>query len=237
MALFLLLLWCFLPSAVWAAYCAIAFRFSPARALWGVLLALGAVAAAVALRFPLDLLGSGLTGVPASLYSAFIGAALAEESAKLAAARILARSAPGRAGSGAYGAPGQNSGRGQEAGPDRMLLAGAILVGMSFSAIETVHYALGNPSVIWIRTLTALPVHAAASVLGAAPFLGSARDPAGGPSYGFFALACLLHGAYSACMNAGGTLIFGGLLALAALLFAAAGIWNGADGSPDRKAP
>lgn len=187
MTLAFIVLLCLLPPAVHVAYSTATGTISRTRAFSAVFAGLGAVFLASVLQLLLDPVTSSLSGVPALVFSSFAEAALVEELSKfalIAAGCAIARPPEGLSA--------------------RAVLSVALAVGLSFSAFETLSYALGASSFPWIRLVTALPVHAAAAVCAGALVASVFRDRAAAHTAAFvgsFALAVALHGAYTASLS------------------------------------
>jgi len=196
---------CFLPPLAWAVR-SLRTGLLPLRSVLGsVPLSLAAVLAASLSQILLDPVSLVLSGAPGILFSGFIVAALVEELARLAAVALLSGSRPA---------------------PSRSLFAGALLVGLFFSAFENLAYALPDPSILWLRTLTSLPVHAAASLLGAAFLSGAGCALRAGPGPLPLLIAVVLHGTFSSGMDAGGAGISVALLAALVLGILARDAWT-----------
>lgn len=229
MTLLALLFFCFLPPAIWALYCVVSLRFSPARAAFAVLVALVALVAAVGVRLLLEPPGASSGSHPSPLFSAFALAAGVEELCKLGAVRLVAgiwlAQLPRKGSDDAFSP-------GSFASP-RLILAAAILVGVSFSAFETLVYSVRNPSILWLRSLTALPVHASAGLLGGRALFAAARGTRNGTA-GFSPLYLVagiaFHGVYTACMEAGRSFVPLALAAVLGLVVLAFLVWNGFPG-------
>lgn len=182
MSLAFLVLVCLLPPVLQVAYSVVTGSVSRARAFSAVFAGLAAVFVASVAQLLLDPVTSALSGVPSLVFSSFAEAALVEELSKLALIAAVCRAA-----------------RPPEGLPARAILSVALTVGLSFSAFETLSYALGASSFPWFRLVSALPVHAAAAVCAGSLVASApgARLAAIGP----FALAVALHGAYTASLS------------------------------------
>lgn len=133
----------FLPCLLYIAYGSLRGRFSLPRGLAVAILSLAAVAAAVVFRLALDSLAGRLSGWPSDLFDSFVSTSLTEEGARLALLFFACAGAPSR----------------------RDAAARALLAGLAFASFENVAYGIRFPDQVALRYLTAVPVHAGASLL------------------------------------------------------------------------
>jgi RsiW-degrading membrane proteinase PrsW (M82 family) len=186
MTLGLLVLVCLLPLAFQVAYSVKTGLVSRSRAFAAVFAGLGAVFVASVAQTLLDPLTSAFSGIPFVIVSSFGETALVEELSKLVC--IAAVASIGRHDLPAGGRY------------VRTTISLALTVGLSFSAFENLSYALGSPSSLWIRMITALPVHAAAAVCSGA-LIAASRGRRTFAAACTFLLAVALHGAYTASLS------------------------------------
>jgi RsiW-degrading membrane proteinase PrsW (M82 family) len=205
-----LLFFCFFPPVLCLAL-TVHFRylglFSAIRALF---FGLGAVLLASGLQWAFDPVSRFITGAGALFFAAFFEAALIEESAKLTLAACL----PGR----------------QTGGFDsRSVLSSAFLVGLSFASFETLIYSLNNPSILLIRSVTAVPLHACSTLVCCSLLLSHSEIPRSVSSgLTCFTSAVVLHGAYNICMEAGGFFLLPGYVCLLVLVALSFRLWKSA---------
>jgi RsiW-degrading membrane proteinase PrsW (M82 family) len=187
MTLGLLVLVCLLPPVFQVAYSVKTGIVSRSRAFAAVFAGLGAVFVASVAQTLLAPPSSAFSGFPLVLVSSFGETALIEELSKLAFIAIVAL----------IGRPaGDRSADGRSV---RETLSLALTVGLSFSAFENLSYALGAPSSLWIRMITALPVHAAAAVCSGALVASAGKRTFAAACAFIFAVA--LHGVYTASLS------------------------------------
>lgn len=201
MTLGLLVLVCLLPLAFQVAYSVKTGLVSRSRAFAAVFAGLGAVFVASVAQTLLDPLTSAFSGIPFVIVSSFGETALVEELSKLVC--IAAVASIGRQDRSADDqTPGVRPVSGRSTGElsVHMTLSLALTVGLSFSAFENLSYALGAPSSLWIRMITALPVHAAAAVCSGA-LIAASRGRRTFAAACTFLLAVALHGAYTASLS------------------------------------
>jgi hypothetical protein len=107
---------------------------------------------------------------------------------------------------------------------NRSLYSFAILGALVFSALETVRYGIYHPSVILLRTVTSLPLHASCAVI-AAYALTRGHD-ASRKRVLCFVGAVILHAAYNASMGEGGSFIAAAFAVLLVSVFFARRLWS-----------
>ncbi len=206
---------CFLPLAVLILAGLPLRRFSFFFALGAVLYGLAAVVAAALPQLFLEPLSSRLSGMPGLLCSSFVQVALIEETVKLLMvwlhSRIRTRSVS-----------------------ERSFLSSALLVALSFSSFENIVYLLNNPSALALRFVTAVPLHAAATVLAASFFLARHEGRTGGIRALLSFLAVVgLHGFYNLCMELDGEFLVAALACLLVLVSGAYYAWGRAPAEAD----
>lgn len=157
----------FLPCLLYLGYGTLRGRFSLPRGLAVAILSLAAVAVAVVCRLALDSLAGRLSGWPSDLFDSFVSTALTEEGARIALLLFACSAAPSR----------------------RDAAARALFAGLAFASFENVAYGIRFPDQVALRYLTAVPVHAGASLL-------CWKTLDGGSSRGFLS-ALALHGLYA----------------------------------------
>ena len=204
----------FLPLFVFLAYCFISRKCPLFSALCAVLMAVFAIALASLAQTVLSPLTAGFSGLRALLFSSFIEAALIEELVKVFFVSLI---------------PGVR----KRTLSSRQILLLSLALAFSFSAFETLSYSIRTPSALWLRALTALPVHAAATLTGGA-WVASlyhergegdgdySRVGAGRAFALLFACAVFLHGMFNACMYQSGIFLvpaIGCIISLAAIAF------------------
>ena len=208
MMIFELLFFCFLPPALWIVFIVSLRYLSFFPALRALFFGLGAVLTATGLQWALDPL---FARIPVSLslfFTPFIEAALIEESSKLTLIALFFRQKKDSL----------------EAPP---VLSAAFLIGLSFASFETLLYSLSNPSLVFLRSITAVPLHACASLLCGAFLLVSRRDSRLlVPAIRYVLPAVVLHGGYNICMEAGGFFLYPGYFCLIVLVAFSARIWK-----------
>lgn len=222
--------------------------FSARGALVVSLSALGAVLAALVLSrllgFPSRLLIDAvswdmprLPGLIEAVYSSFVMTAFAEEAARLGvfvglvtlAGPLLASDGPDAEGDDAFAF-------------NRALLARAALFGLAFAAFEGVSYGMALPRSVFVRMLTAVPVHALASICSVSAWAVSRSRPrvrARSVVRRGFVVACALHGLFSFVLlvgplRVGAAFIPVALAALALLSLAARQCWRAATAAEGR---
>jgi RsiW-degrading membrane proteinase PrsW (M82 family) len=193
-------------------------RILPLSVLFfAVALGLCAVAAASVLQVLLDPVTGAIGGI---LFPSFIESALIEELSKATCIFGLCAffSRPTRPLS------------------VRAILSAALLVGVSFSSFETVSYALKAPLALWLRPLSALPVHASAAVVAGFLVLSCGRASGEtairtGKAFCFFFIAIFLHGACNAFLSLSGVFIIPALVCVLSAVLLAFRLWTKAVGS------
>ena len=202
MTLFVPLFFSFLPLFIFLAYCAVSRKCPLFSVFCAVLFAVFAIALASLFQTLLSPVTAYFSGMAALLFSSFIEAALIEELVKVFFVSLI---------------PGV---RKRTVSPGQILILSLILA-FSFSAFETLSYSIRSPSALWLRALTALPVHAGSTIAGAA-WIASLYHERGGGERRIFALffACtiFLHGMFNACMSLSGFLIVPAILCVISLL-------------------
>ena len=138
----------FLPCLLYLAYGAVRGRFTLPRGLSVVILSLVAVAFAVVGQLALESLSPGLSGWSSYLVDSFVSTALTEEGARFALLVV------------ACGAGSSRRGLSRREAASRALLAG-----LAFASFENISYGIRYPDHLALRFLTAVPVHAGASLL------------------------------------------------------------------------
>jgi len=218
MTLFVPLFFSFLPLILFLAYCVVSRKCPFFSVLCAVLFAVFAIALASLAQTLLSPVTAGFSGMAALLFSSFIEAALIEELVKVFFVSLI---------------PGVRK---------RMISPGQILIlslalAFSFSAFETLSYSIRSPSALWLRALTALPVHAGSTVAGGAWIASIFHECGDGESSGngggnsrvfalFFACAIFLHGMFNACMSLSGFLIVPAIGCVISLLAIAFHVWK-----------
>jgi len=220
MTIVLVVLFSLLPLSLCFVALARARVGSRRRMLLATVFGLAALAVASVAQVLLDPVTKTITGFPGILFSSFVEAAAIEELSKLIFVLLLCSIRP-------------SDGRTLTA---REILSGALLLGLSFSGFETLSYALRNPSVLWLRAITALPVHVSVSLMAgalAASFMvgspevtGSGALPARRGPARAFAVAVALHGAYDAGLSLSGAFISLSAVAICVLAVMALGAWK-----------
>lgn len=206
MILLQLLFLSFLPPALWIAYCVFSGYIPLLSAFRGLFFGFASVLIVAVLQWALDPVTQRLSGLPLTLFSAFLEAALIEETVKL----TMLNSLPEIRRGGFTGRP---------------LLAFAVLVGLSFSSFENLMYSLQNPSILLIRYVTALPVHVGATVIAGAALL---RFRSGRPLYacaGIFSAGVILHGAFNLFLGFRGLAVYGSFLSILILVGVSLVLW------------
>lgn len=194
----------FIPALAFFAYAVRSKTLTAAFGLSGIARGLLAVAAVVFVSMPDSF-------IPAAMVP--FETALAEEAAKL-----LAVSLP------VYLALRKKEGTTVSA---RNIMTDALLVGLSFAAFESAWYALSSSSpvgLLALRTFSALPVHAAAALVGsnAAILLGAGKKV----KLAGFLTAVIAHGSYTFCMERGGLFLIPGFAVVLALTSYAFYVWS-----------
>lgn len=202
-----LVFFCFLPLGLWTAYCAASRQCTVFSALRAILFGLASVLIVAALQWFLDPFTRALRGTPGLLFTSFIEAAFIEEIVKLTMLGFIPEI------------------RSRRISP-RTLLFFAVLAGLSFSSFETLMYSLSNPSVLFSRFVTALPVHVCATLFGGVFLIRARERRTLFSGVGIFGAAIVLHGAYNLCMKAGGYFLYAGLLCILVLVFCAVFMWR-----------
>jgi RsiW-degrading membrane proteinase PrsW (M82 family) len=218
MSLFIPLFFSFLPLVICLAYCVISRKCPLFPVLCAVLFAVFAIALASLAQTLLAPVTSFFSGMPQLLFMSFIEAALIEELVKVFCVSLI---------------PGV---RKRTLSPDQVLLV-SLSLALSFSAFETLSYSIRSPSALWLRALTALPVHAGATIAGGAWIASLVRGYADGEGKGsgkdysdsfarFFACAVFLHGLFNACMTLSGYFIVPAIGCVVSLLAIAFHVWK-----------
>lgn len=189
----------FIPAFCYAGFTIAFGHFSVSRVFLCFFGSLIAVFCASVLQVFLDSFGIAVSGVVNTFFSAFFQAALVEELIKLGFVLIICASYRKKT--------------------PISLYSGALLFALFFSAFETLAYGISSPSVIGIRTFTALPLHGAATVLAVTPF-----HPCASRKLRRFLpllLAILGHGLFTFSMEAGGLFVFLAYISLLGLVVTA----------------
>lgn len=215
MTLVFLVFFSFLPLILWV-FLTVKYRIaSLVQGFVMTVSALAAVVCASVFQVLLDPALSSFSGLSSVLFSSFVEAALVEELSKLAFINLA---------TGVREPVRPPSARG--------ILACALTLGLSFSAFETLSYALRSPSAIWVRALTALPVHASAS-LAAGALVARLRGLDVRASLAgrmvLFTFAILLHGAYDAGLSLSGPLLVASFCSVGLLVLIAVRLWKESD--------
>ena len=180
------------------------------------LFAVFAIALASVAQTLLSPVTSLFSGMAALLFTSFIEAALIEELVKVFFVSMI---------------PGV---RKRTISPGQILIL-SLALAISFSAFETLSYSIRSPSAMWLRALTALPVHAGATIAGGAWIAsiyharGDGESGGGGDSRKFaffFACAIFLHGMFNACMSLSSYLIIPVIGCVISLLAIAFHVWK-----------
>jgi RsiW-degrading membrane proteinase PrsW (M82 family) len=177
----------------------------------------GVVAVAVALLLGalLSPVGNLLSGEWAPWFHAFILGGVVEEGAKLLAIAAIAAVTARRTG------PLSHSG----------LVHRGVLVGVAFSLIENTYFALGAPSILLLRTLTAVPLHIGTAAITASRFHAlrtGKRTVPGDP----LVISVLLHAAYDRIANLEGPLAYTAIAVPVATLVAAVLLYRAREDEP-----
>lgn len=143
MLLVAVVIFSFLPCLLYLWYGTARGLFSPPRGLYTVSLSLSAIVVAVACQLALSPLSAGLHGWSLYSFEAFISTSLTEEGVRLALLYLACRGIQGRSTSASL----------------------ALLAGLAFASFENIAYGIRYPGLVALRYLTAVPVHAAASLL------------------------------------------------------------------------
>ncbi len=260
MSVLILVVLSFLPCGLFAAAGVSRRWFTFRGALASCLASMAAVFAALALsrllaipsRLLIDAVSweiPRLPGLIEAVYSSFAMTAFAEEAARLGvfvalgtlAGPVLFPSATDSGDGGRDGLARDVPGYDPLAF-NRSLLARAALFGLAFAAFEGVSYGMALPRSVFVRMVTAVPVHALASVCGVSAWAVSrarTRVRAGKVVRRGFAVACLLHGLFSFVLlvgplRIGAAFIPVALAALALLFLAARACWRAATAAERR---
>lgn len=213
MTLLGLLFFSFLPLFVFFAYCVISRKcplFSTLCAVLFAVLAIALSSLAQTLLSPLTVRFSGPQGL---LFSSFIEAALIEELVKVFFSSLI---------------PGVR----KRILSSRQILMLSLVLAFSFSAFETLSYSVRFPSALWLRALTALPVHAGATMAGGAWIASLFHEGDESRKYALlFACAIFLHGMFNACMESSGIFIVPAIGCVLSLIAIAFGVWNKTGGT------
>ncbi len=170
----------------------------PALILKTFLLGFAAVIPAALIEVYLSPFFQGSTKLTDSLYRAFLIAAVVEEGIKLAVIRIFIYNR-----------------REFDEVADGIVYT--ITASLGFAFFENLFYSFGSLSVLIIRGVTAVPLHAAASgIMGY--FIGKSKFQGAGSIMTGFIFAVIIHGLYDFLLFYGGSTSF-----LVILLLAAAG--------------
>ena len=207
----------FLPLAAYVAYLSGSGTRAVSRSLTGALWGLAAVLAASLAESALSpLFSASLAASPAlkSALDAFFRVALVEECAKFFAVALIARPGAGRGPERA-----ESEAPGNWVSPERATLALAVLVALSFAAFENLYYGIRLPSSLTGRSLLALPVHVAASMVSC---LALVRGFRGGR---YLLTASALHAAFNLSMASGYPFVFAGFILVAVLALFAMNLW------------
>lgn len=204
MMILLFVFLCFLPLCLWLVYCLYSNVCTFFSAIRGVLFGLLSVFLALFLVTLTGSVSRGMSGLSLLLFTCFISSALFEESSKLLLVCVLPE----------IRTPQRSS---------RVIASYAILIGLSFASFETLLYGLRNPSIVYLRFLTSLPVHACATLLCSA-WIGTRSARMKGFAFLFAGIG--LHGAYNLSMNSGGFYLWTGLLCVLVLAGLSLYLWR-----------
>lgn len=178
----------FIIAFCYAVFCVVSGRFSVFQVIVCFFCSLVAVFCASLLQTFLSSFNLTQSILAQRVFSAFIQAALIEEMAKLFFIWILFVTLFKQKTCSSF-------------------LSGALLFALFFSSFETVAYGISSPDIIVIRSLTALPLHGAATVLAA-----STLYPCNSKKVFRFlpiVIAVLGHGLFTFSMDTGNLLILG----------------------------
>lgn len=210
----------FFPLAAYVAYLVLSGTRSLSRslagALWGLAAVLAASLAETALA-PLFSAPLALSHALKSALDAFFRVALVEECAKFFAVALIVRAGM-RSGPDRYGSA-ESGDRANRVSLERATLALAVLVALSFAAFENLYYGIRAPGALTGRSLLALPVHVAASMVSA---LALVRGFRGGR---YLLAASALHAAFNLLMASGFPFVFAGFALVAVLALVAVNLW------------
>lgn len=207
----------FLPLAAYVAYLSGSGTRPFSRSLTGSLWGLAAVIAASLAEGALSpLFSAPLAANPAlkSALDAFFRVSLVEECAKFFAVALIAR-----AGVGSGPERAESDGSANRVPPERATLALAVLIALSFAAFENLFYGIRDPISLTARSILALPVHVAASMVSC---LALVRGFRGGR---YLLAASALHAAFNILMTSGYPFVFAGFAFVAVLALVAVNLW------------
>ena len=223
MTLIIVLVVSFLPLAAYVAYLSRSgtrpFSRSMTGALWGLAAVLAASLAEAALS---PFFSAKLAASPAlkSALDAFLRVSLVEECAKFFAVALIARSgAESGRGSVNRAEPVESDGSVNWISHERATLALAVLVALSFAAFENLFYGIRDPGSLTARSLLALPVHVAATMVSCLAFVRGFR---GGR---YLLVSCALHASFNLLMASGFPFVFAGFTLVAVLALVAMNLW------------
>jgi len=208
MTLFVPLFFSFLPLFIFLAYSAVTRKCPLFSVFCAVLFAVFAIALASLAQTLLSPVTAGFSGMAALFFSSFIEAALIEELVKVFFVSLI---------------PGV---RKRTISPGQILIL-SLALAVSFSAFETLSYSIRSPSALWLRALTALPVHAGSTMAGGAWLASLYHERGGSRAFALlFACAIFLHGMFNVCMSLSGFLIIPAIGCVISLLAIAFYVWK-----------